>query len=152
MISPTHLHDWIHSMDLDIQIFEAYIFGQSGKVPVVFDPADVALLKTNDPHLIKSVEAAIENYAVTAEWSASLRRDVYLHLFYRAFHASGLLEAALSMEAGAPGLLNAVGLCPDPTDKSAFTRWLYIDRWDVGAQGFIRLLAERSVESPMRRA
>lgn len=134
---------WTEFLDLQILIFHRYV-DQTGEPLVPLDPAAIGLLKANDPSVKKSVEAAIENCSKNGAWPTSLRRDVYVHLFYRAFNAHSWLIVVASVEEGAPGLIqlgSPAFVSPDPADKPRFIRWLFIDLWDAGAEDFIKRLA-----------
>ncbi len=141
---------WSDFLDLEIQIFNAYIFGLTGKVQLAFDPTALALLKANDAGLRKKVEAAIENRIATGDWSRFLQHDELVQLFYRAFNAHGALIVAASVQEGAPDLIQADSpfAAPDPTDRARFLRWLLVNSWNAGAEAFIAQLELQRLPLP----
>jgi hypothetical protein len=151
MISDLDLRSWTDSLDLDITVFEGdMIHGLKKRPHEVLGPAALAFLRRPNPELNKRVEAAVEAYATTDEWPASLPYDEYLHLFYRAFNAHGMLIAAAAMEKGAPELVKVSGPSlpsPDPGDKPRFIRWLYIDLWNAGEKGFIERISQQIADT-----
>lgn len=141
------LRAWSDFLDFEIKILDAWIYGTTGKCWSKNRENLRVLENTDDPAFQRAVEAAIEVKAQTGEWSKSLAADVYRHLFYRAFNASGMLIAICGAQDGAPHLLHRGNPLspPSPADKPAFIRWLFRDLWDACSADFIKGVLDSEV-------